>query len=122
MNTDNSVKKQNATCDNNVLVGGFSEEDELQAVFLIQAVSESTFNNRRRKLQEITGFSDGGCGSYEEDNECGVWRIIVTGYFNDLEELKLVIKKMEKYKWLFLSDSHILFEDDYLFSSGKWLV
>jgi hypothetical protein len=120
--TNHSDNTKSDTCDNNVLVGGFSEEDELQAVFLIQAVSESTFNNRRRKLQEITGFSDGGCGSYEEDNECGVWRIIVTGYFNDLEELKLVIKKMEKHNWLFLSDSHILFEDNYLFSSGAWLV
>lgn len=120
--TNHSDNTKTATCDNNMLVGGFAEDDELQAVFLIQAVSENTFNNRRRKLQEITGFSDGGFGSYEEDNEGGIWKIIVTGYFNDLEELKSVIKKMEKYNWLFLSDSDILFEDNYLFSSGEWLV
>ena len=117
---DNSVKDQNATCDNNVLVDGFSEDDELEAVFLIQASSENVFNNRRRKLKEITGFSDGGCGSYEKVEGCDVWKIIVTGYFNDLDELKNDIQKMKKHKWLFLSDSSILFDGEYIFSDGDW--
>ena len=111
---------QNAICNNNVLVDGFSEYDELEAVFLIQASSEDVFNNRRRKLQEITGFSDGGCGSYEKVEGCDVWKIIVTGYFNDLDELKNDIQKMKKYNWLFLSDSSILFDGEYLFSDGNW--
>jgi hypothetical protein len=122
MKNNNQIKDESPNLAKRLLVDGFWDENELEAVFLIRASSEDVFNNRRRKLQEITGFSDGGSGSYEEDNEGGLWKIIVTGYFNDLEELKLVIKKMEKYNWLFLSDSHILFEDDYLFSSGEWLV
>jgi hypothetical protein len=115
---ENEDKDNTATCDNNLSAHSFTEDDELQAVFLIQASSEEVFNNRRRKLQEITGFSDGG--SYEKVEGCDVWKIIVTGYFNDLEELKNDIQKMKKYNWLFLSDSCILFDCEYLFSDGEW--
>ena len=116
---ENEDKDNTATCDNNLSAHSFTEDDELQAVFLIQASSEEVFNNRRRKLQEITGFSDGG--SYEKVEGCDVWKIIVTGYFNDLEELKNDIQKMKKYNWLFLSDSCILFDGKYLFSDGEWV-
>lgn len=105
-----------------LLVAGFSDDDELQGVFLIQASSEEVFNNRRRKLQEITGFSDGGCGSYEKDSECDVWKIITSEYFDTIEDLKSVIENMRKYKWFFYFDSHIMLDGDYLFSDGKWLV
>lgn len=104
------------------LVAGFSEDDELEGVFLIQASSEKVFNKRRRKLQEITGFSDGGCGSYEKDSECDVWKIITSEYFDTVEDLKSVIESMRKYKWFFYFDSHIMLDGDYLFSDGKWFV
>jgi hypothetical protein len=97
----------------------FAEEEELQAVFLISASSQDVFNSRIRTLQEVTGFSG---DSFEKDFEFDVWKVITTAYFNDFEELKLSIKKMQEYEWLLLSDSHILIDDEYLFSAGEWLV
>jgi len=32
------------------------------------------------------------------------------------------IKIMSKYKWLYLSDSCILSDGDYIFSGGEWLL
>ncbi len=120
MKNENSNEYPNLT--KRVLADGFWDDNELEAVFLIQASSEDTFNNRRRKLQEMTRFSDGGCGSYEKDEECDVWKIIVTGYFSSLEELKEELKTMSKYKWLFLLDSCILSDGDYMFSGGTWFL
>lgn len=122
MEKNNQIKDESPNLAKRVLVDGFWDDNELEAVFLIQASSEDVFNNRRRKLQEITGFSDGGCGSYEKDEECDVWKIIVTGYFSSLENLKEEIKIMSKYKWLFLSDSCILSDGDYIFSDGEWFL
>ena len=120
------MKKSNSTESPNlakrVLVDGFWDDNELEAVFLIEASSEEVFNNRRRKLQEITSFSDGGLDSFEEDSEGGVWEIIVTGYFSSLENLKEEIKVMSKYQWLFLSDSCILSDGDYIFANGEWFL
>ena len=120
METNDKIKEESQNLANRVLVDGFWDDNELEAVFLIQASSEDVFNNRRRKLQEITGFSDGGCGSCEKDEECDVWKVIVTGYFSSLENLKEKIKIMSKYKWLFLSDSCILSDGDYIFSHDEW--
>lgn len=125
MSESTKQSSNEAKCGNKskpLLVAGFSDDDELQGVFLIQASSEEVFNNRRRKLQEITGFSDGGCGSYEKDSECDVWKIITSEYFDTIEDLKSVIENMRKYKWFFYFDSHIMLDGDYLFSDGKWLV
>mgnify|MGYP000564972038 CR=1 FL=1 len=120
--TDNSVQDQNATCDNNVLVAGFSEDDYIEGVFLIKAKSEQTFYNRKSRLQEITGFSDGGCGSYEQDEESGIWNLITTAHFDTVAELKTDIEKMKKYNWFFFQDFYLMLDGKYLFSDGKWLV
>lgn len=92
----------------------------LEGVFLIEAKTKETFYNRKRKLEEITGFSDLGFDSYEEDEEGGVWKIITNAYHDNIEETKTVIAKMKKFKWLFLSDSHILLDDKCVFSNGNW--
>jgi hypothetical protein len=105
-----------------LLTAGFSEDDCVEGVFLIEAVAEDTFHNRKRRLEEITGFSDGMFDSFEEDEEGGVWKTITTAYFDDVASIKKAVDKMKQYKWLFLSDSYILFEGTYLFSDGKWLI
>ena len=122
MYSNNKIQDQSPNLAKRVLVDGFWDENDLEAVFLIKASSENTFNNRKRKLQEITGFSDGGFDSYEEDSENGIWKIIVNGYFSDLEDLKTSINAMKKYNWLFLSDSCIMSDGDYIFSDGKWFL
>jgi hypothetical protein len=120
--TNNSVNNQTATCDNNVSVAGFSEDDYIEGVFLIKAQSEQTFYNRKSRLQEITGFSDGGCDSYEQDEESGIWNLITTEHFDTVAELKTAIKKMRKYNWFFYEDFYLVLDGKYLFSDGKWLV
>lgn len=117
-----SDENNTGNCAKQRLVAGFLEDDELQGVFLIQASSEEVFNIRRKKLQEITGFTDGGFGSYEKDSECDVWKIITSAYFDTIEDLKSEIESMKKYKWFFYYDSHIMLDGEYLFSDGQWFV
>lgn len=105
-----------------VLATGFSEDDYVEGVFLIAAKAEETFFNRKRRLEEITGFSDGFFDSYEEDEEGGIWRVITTAWFENVDEIKKALKKMEKYNWLYLSDSSILFDGEEIYCDGRWLV
>jgi len=101
---------------------GFGEDDYVEGVFLIEAKSRETFFNRKRKLEEITGFSDGMFDSFEEDEEGGVWKVITTAWFENVEEIKKALGKMKKYNWLFFSDSSILFEGKEIYCDGRWLV
>ena len=105
-----------------ILATGFGDDDYVEGVFLIAAVAEDTFHNRKRRLEEITGFSDSMCDSFEEDEEGGIWKTITTAYFDDVASIKKAVDKMKKYKWLFLSDSYIMFQGTYLFSDGRWLI
>lgn len=105
-----------------VLATGFGEDDYVEGVFLIEAKAEQTFFNRKRRLEEITGFSDGFFDSYEEDEEGGIWKVITTAWFENVDEIKKALKKMEKYNWLFLSDSSILFEGKEIYCDGRWFV
>ena len=98
----------------------FSSESEIEGVFLIKASSKSVFFNRKRKLEKLTGFSDCMFDSYGEDDEGGVWKVITTATFDNIDELKSVIKKVEKFNWLFLNDSELLIDGEYLYSDGKW--
>lgn len=105
-----------------VLTAGFGEDDCVEGVFLIEAKAKATFFNRKRKLKEITGFSDGFFESHEEDEEGGIWKVITTASFENVNELKKAIGKMEKYKWFFSSDSSLLLEGEYLYVDGRWKV
>lgn len=100
----------------------FGEDDYVDGVFLIEAKAKQTFFNRKKRLEEITGFSDGFFDSYEEDDEGGIWKVITTACFKNVDEIKKALKKMEKYKWLFQSDSSILFEGKEIYCDGRWLV
>lgn len=105
-----------------LLTSGFGDDDSVEGVFLIEAKTEQTFFNRKQKLAEITGFSDGGFDSYEQDEDGGSWKIITTAFFETIEDLKNAIKKMEKYNWLYLLDTSIMFDSEYLYCEGKWFV
>lgn len=105
-----------------VLATGFGEDDYVEGVFLIEAKAKEAFFNRKMKLEEITGFSDGFFDSYEEDEEGGIWKVITTAWFENVDEIKKALKSMEKYNWLFLSDSSILFEGKEIYCDGRWLV
>lgn len=105
-----------------MLTAGFGEDDYVEGVFLIEAKAKETFFNRKRKLEEITGFSDGCFDSYEEDMDGGIWKIITTGYFVTVQDLKDAIKKMEKYNWLYFLDTSIMLEGEYIYCDGKWFV
>jgi hypothetical protein len=107
---------------NGLLCDGFGEDDWCEGVFLIEAKSKETFFNRKRKLEIITGFSDGFFDSYEEDDEGGIWKTISSAWFPTVKELKSALKKMKKYSWLFLSNSSIMLNGEYLFCDGKWFV
>lgn len=98
----------------------FNSESEVEGVFLIRASSRDVFFNRKRKLEILTGFSDGMFDSFEEDEEGCVWKVITTATFDNIDELKSAIKKVEKFNWLFLNDSELLIDGEYLLSDGKW--
>ena len=102
-----------------ILENGFEEDDFLEGVFLIGAKSKNTFFNRKRKLEILSGFSDGGSDNYEEDEEGDVWQVITTAWFDDIAEAKRAIEQVEKYTWLYLYDSYILLEGEYLFANGS---
>ena len=102
-----------------VLADGFFE---VEGVFLIEAVAKNTFLNRKKKLEELTGFSDGMFDSYQEDEEGGIWKTISQAEFKSVDELKKTVIAMKKYNWLFLSDSSILFEGSEIFCNGRWLI
>ena len=57
--------------------------------------------------------------SFEEDEEGGVWKVITTAWFENVEEIKKALGKMKKYNWLFLSDSSILFEGKEIYCDGR---
>jgi len=103
-----------------MLATGFAEDYYVAGVFIIEAKSKETFFNRKRRLEEITGFSDGFFDTYEEDEEGCVWRVITTAWFENVDEIKKALKKMEKYNWLFLSDSSVLFEGEEIYCDGRW--
>lgn len=105
-----------------LLAAGFGDDDYIEGVFLIKAKSKDTFFNRKSKLEAVTGFSDGYFDSYEEDEEGGIWKVITTAWFKNVDELKKAIKKMEKYNWFFISDSLLLLNGEYLYVDGKWLL
>lgn len=99
----------------------FGEDDYIEGVFLIEAKCKETFFNRKRKLEIVTGFSDGFFDSYEEDDEGGLWKIITTAWFPSVVELKMALLKMKKYNWLFLSDSSVLFNGEEIYCNGRWI-
>ena len=105
-----------------VLTAGFGEDDYVEGVFLIEAIAKETFFNRKAKLEAITGFSDGYFDSYEEDEEGGVWKIITSAWFETVGDLKNAMKKMERYKWFFNTNSSILLNGEYLYSDGEWML
>lgn len=107
---------------NKTLTNSFGEDDYVEGVFLIEAKSKETFFNRKSKLEAITGFSDGYFDSYEEDDGGGVWKVITTACFENVDELKNAMNNMKKYKWFFYSDSSILLDGEYIYSDGKWFI
>lgn len=117
-----SAEKETSHGDYARLAAGFTEDDEIEGVFLIKAASKDTFFNRKSKLNAVTGFSDGYFDSYEEDDEGGIWKVITTASFDTVAELKAAIEKMRKYNWFFYHDSYLMLDSNYLFSDGKWLV
>jgi len=120
--TNDQLSTLPAIVGNNVLAAGFGEDDYVEGVFLIEAKSRDTFFNRKRKLEKITGFSDGFFDSFQEDDEGGIWKIITTSCFENVDEIKKALKDMEKYKWLLLSNSSILFDGVEIYCDGRWLV
>lgn len=104
---------------NAVLAAGFSEDDVIEGVFLLKASSEDVFFNRKNKLRELTGF-DGD--AYEEDDEGGIFKLITTGYFENMNEVKSAVEIMKKYNWFFYYDSDLLLNGKEIFSGGRWLV
>lgn len=104
---------------NPVLVAGFSEDDVIEGVFLLKASSKDVFFNRKNKLEAITGFTG---DAYEEDEEGGIWKVITTGVFENIDEVKTVIEKMKKYDWFFGYDSDLLLNGKEIYSGGKWLA
>jgi hypothetical protein len=103
-----------------IIKKGFTGDDYVEGVFLIKASTQDVFFNRKEKLELLTGFSDGMYDYSEEDG--GIWKVITTAHFDSINELKQAIKKAEKFSWLYLRDSWILFEGEDLFSDGEWLV
>lgn len=111
-----------AIAGSNMLMAGFSEDDYIEGAFIIEAKSKETFFNRQQKLEDITGFTTGGFDSYEEDEDGGCWKIIVTSQFESLKELKQKMNQLKKYKWFYWLDSDLLFDGKEIFSGGKWLI
>lgn len=107
---------------NTVLMANFSEDDYIEGVFIIEAKSINTFINRIHKIETTTGFSTGSFDAYEKDEDGGIWKVITTAWFKNVDELKKAMKKMEKYKWFFSSDSSLLLDGEYLYVDGGWLV
>jgi hypothetical protein len=102
------------------IVGNDVLDDCVNGVFFIEAKSRNTFFNRKQKLKDITGFSDGFFDSHEEEG--GIWKIITTAYVENVDEIKIALKDMKKYKWLLLSDSSILFDGEEIYCDGRWLI
>lgn len=113
------LKNKTATDAKPVLVAGFSEDDVIEGVFLLKASSKGVFFNRKNKLEAITGFTG---DAYEEDEEGGIWKLITTGVFDNIDEAKAVINKMKKYDWFFGYDSDLLLNGKEIYSGGRWLA
>jgi len=97
-------------------------DDTIEGVFLIEAKTEETFHNRRRKLEELTGFTTDNFDAYEEDEDGGVWKVITTAHFNNVDEIKKALEKMRRHKWLYLLDSTLLLEGKELYCDGRWII
>lgn len=98
----------------------FKSDEPVEGVFLIAAKSRSTFLNRKSKLEEITGFSDGGFNSFEEMEDRAVWKVITHCSFDSLGSLKKAILLMKRYNWFWLEDSTLMQDGAYLYCEGKW--
>jgi hypothetical protein len=45
----------------------------------IEAESEDDVNSKMQTIRDETGFCDGFMGSYEETDEKGAWKLLMTG-------------------------------------------
>ena len=68
----------------------------------------------------LTGFCDGFFGNYEKDDECDIYKVITTAWFDSIKSLKEAIKQMENQEWFFNLDSTILLNGTYIFCDGEW--
>lgn len=118
--TDNSTSKM---IYDSLLTAGFGEDDFIEGVFLIEADNEEQFFDRKNLIRDISEFCDVGFDSWEEYEEGGLYRLILSAYYPDVASIKKAWEEMtEKYEWLFKEDSSILFEGLELWSDGKWLL
>jgi len=96
---------------------------EIEANLLILASTENVFHNRKSRVESITGFHTNYMDSWELVGDCGdVYRLIAMANFESIAELKQVIKKAEKYNWIFWNDSYLLQDGTEIYSEGKWLI
>ncbi len=95
---------------------------EIEANLLILASTENVFRNRRNRIEGITGFHTNYMDSWERCECKDVYRLIAMANFESIEELKQVVKKAEKYNWIFWSDSYLLRDGSEIYSCGKWLI
>jgi len=93
---------------------------EIDCIFSISASSKDLFLERLLKV-EAFGFNIGLLASYEKDVDADIWKTITVGYFQEMKDLKETIEEMKKYDWLNLSDSSMLLDGQYIFSSGDWV-
>lgn len=106
-----------------LLTTGFSEDDFIEGVFLIEAENEEQFFDRKNLIHDMSEFCDGGFDSWEEDEEGGLYKAILSAYYPSVALIKKAWEEMtDKYEWLFKEDSTILFEGLELWSGGKWLL
>ena len=94
----------------------------IEANLLILASNKNVFLNRKSRIESITGFSDGFFDSWEQLECKDVYRLIAMANFESIAELKQVIKKAEKYNWIFWNDSYLLQDGTEIYSEGKWLI
>jgi hypothetical protein len=96
------------------------EDCSIEAVFLIKASTKDVFFNRLRKIQMTSGFY-GGSDAFEEDEEGGIWKVIMLGGFETTQEVKESITILDKYSWLFISDSSVMIGGKYFYCNGKYI-
>lgn len=116
--TDNSKMAYDA-----LLKAGFGEYDFIDGIFLIKADNEEDFFDKKNLIRDISEFCDGGFELWEEDEEGGLYKVILFAYYPNIAALKKAWEEMtEKYEWLHKEDSSILFDGLELWSGGKWLL
>ena len=97
-------------------------EINVDIVLLIEAETEEILIDRAKKV-----FMSGGLrcniNSYEEDEEGGLWKIITNSYFDNVSEVKKWFNKARlEFEWLLDSDSYLVVDGEYLYSSGEWIA